>query len=166
MTESKQLMQRIEQRIAALGISRRSAAVRAGLSENALNVMRSKIDSGGHHRPRVDTIRALAPVLHTTVEWLLDGKGPEVVMPDTLPAAPQPTKRPKNARGDIDAHMDAIVGAVFAVGVELGMEITPTRLARVVRDPRISIDIESDEEMEAAVTILKMRIRRRLTAMK
>lgn len=164
MRDSKVLMQRIDQRVAAVGLSYRATAKASGLSDNAINIMRKKIASGANHHPRVDTLRALAPVLHTTVEWLINGIGPEVVMPDELSNEPHRSPR-KKAKASEDPHMDEVVAAILEIGIEVGMEITPSRMARLARDPRIALDIESDEERAPATAILKMRIKRRLLAM-
>lgn len=67
------LLNRIQERLRALGKSERGAAEEAGLSGAAIRQIRE----GKSRSPRLDTIRKLAPVLETSVEWLAFGREPE-----------------------------------------------------------------------------------------
>lgn len=67
------LPQRIQQRIEALGTNPRRVSLDAGLSSAFLtNVMGGKSKS-----PRSENLHKVAVVLKTTVEWLVNGEGPE-----------------------------------------------------------------------------------------
>lgn len=74
------VLRRIERRLAKLGLTEYSAAVKAGLSKDAIRNMRRTIE--GKDRSRrgdvaAKTVEALAPVLETTPEWLMWEVGPE-----------------------------------------------------------------------------------------
>jgi transcriptional regulator with XRE-family HTH domain len=70
---------RIEARLAKLD---RSAAeiskITSGSPDLIRNILRKERE-GRQHRPRTDTIEALARELQTTVEWLISGTGPEEI---------------------------------------------------------------------------------------
>lgn len=51
----------------------KAASFKAGLGETAVRDMLRR----ENHSPRTATLEKLAPVLQTTVEWLLTGKGEE-----------------------------------------------------------------------------------------
>lgn len=69
--EGAGLLQRIEQRLAALGMTERAASVRAFGHGSAIKNLRT----GGSASPRLDTISKLAGALETTPEWLAYGIG-------------------------------------------------------------------------------------------
>lgn len=78
----KDVYQRIEKRLKAVGLKESAAATQAGLSDSAIRNMRraveaEKWDAGVSSR----TIQLLAPVLKTTASWLLDGIEPEEIEP-------------------------------------------------------------------------------------
>lgn len=73
------VLDRIERRLAALGMSATEASVAAGLSKDGIRNMRRYIDSG--RGMTVLTLIKLAPVLKTTPGWLIDGTGPEFLAP-------------------------------------------------------------------------------------
>lgn len=63
--------ERIEERLEALGLSMKAASAAAGLGETAVrDLLRRK-----NHSPRLSTLKKLAPVLKTSVEWLMTGAG-------------------------------------------------------------------------------------------
>ena len=63
------MLHRIHERLAATGKSERGAAKEAGLSGSTIrNIREGKVAS-----PRLETLRRLAPVLDTSVEWLAFG---------------------------------------------------------------------------------------------
>lgn len=66
------LVDRINQRLAVLGLKPRTASLRAGLGADAIR----SIQRGKSHYPRTDTLAKLAPVLGTTLEYLSTGGGP------------------------------------------------------------------------------------------
>ena len=65
------LIDRINQRLAALGLKPRTASLRAGLGADAIR----SIQRGKSQYPRTDTLAKLAPVLGTTLEYLSTGTG-------------------------------------------------------------------------------------------
>lgn len=65
------LQDRIQQRLNELGLSAREASILAGLSHSYVyDLLKS-----GKQNPRADNLRALARVLKTTPEWLLERRG-------------------------------------------------------------------------------------------
>lgn len=73
------MLDRISERLAATGKSERGAAKEAGLSGSTIrNIREGKVAS-----PRLDTLRRLAPVLDTSVEWLAFGTAGESGPPAT-----------------------------------------------------------------------------------
>lgn len=72
------LIERIDRRLAATGKSAKGASREAGQSESFIKNIRL----GASKSPRAEGLQALARVLGTTIDWLTDGRGPEVVSPD------------------------------------------------------------------------------------
>ncbi len=66
------LIDRITERLAAVGLKPRTASLRAGLGADAIR----SILRGKSQYPRTDTLAKLAPVLGTTLEYLSTGQGP------------------------------------------------------------------------------------------
>lgn len=70
------VLERVEARLTALGLSANAASKEAGLSADAIrNLRRAAADPQGRQGVSTKTIMALAPVLRTSVEWLLTGEG-------------------------------------------------------------------------------------------
>jgi phage repressor protein C with HTH and peptisase S24 domain len=72
----KEILERIDERLAVVDLSESKAAKTAGLSDSAIRDMRrallaGKEDAGVSTR----TLAKLAPVLQTTAEWLMSGVG-------------------------------------------------------------------------------------------
>lgn len=65
------IISRIEQRLAALGISQREASRRAHLGESYIR----DLNRNPTQSPRVDDLRALANALETNIQWLITGTG-------------------------------------------------------------------------------------------
>lgn len=72
------LIERIDRRLAATGKSAKGASREAGQSESFIKNIRL----GASKSPRTEGLQALARVLDTTIDWLTDGRGPEVVSAD------------------------------------------------------------------------------------
>ncbi|TIW28715.1 MAG: hypothetical protein E5V63_04360 [Mesorhizobium sp.] len=72
------ILGRIDQRLTALDLKESRAAKLAGLSDSAIRDIRRAV-AGGRKNVGVSTrtLEKLAPVLETTVVWLVSGKGPE-----------------------------------------------------------------------------------------
>lgn len=74
----REVVGRVERRLEAVGLSATAASKKAGLSEDAIrNMKRAAAEQAGRKGVSTRTIAALAPVLKTTIGWLLDGDGPE-----------------------------------------------------------------------------------------
>ncbi|HWJ88535.1 MAG TPA: S24 family peptidase [Pelagibacterium sp.] len=87
----KDVLDRIESRLEALGLSATAASRHAGLSLDAIRNMRRKVQAGDIHAGVSSrTIDALAPVLGTTASWLLTGDEPnsENASPDLVATRP------------------------------------------------------------------------------
>jgi transcriptional regulator with XRE-family HTH domain len=71
----KAIYERIEGRLEAMGLSEREASLRAGLHADAIRNIRRGAEGGRAEGAGVSarTITALAPVLGTTSNWLLEG---------------------------------------------------------------------------------------------
>lgn len=65
------LIDRLNERLAAVGLRPRTASLRAGLGADAIR----SIQRGKSQYPRTDTLAKLAPVLGTTLEYLSTGFG-------------------------------------------------------------------------------------------
>lgn len=71
------VLKRVEERLAAVGMSAQAASAKAGLSKDAIRNMQRAIQQKGRAGVSTKTITALAPVLQTSVAWLLEGEGDE-----------------------------------------------------------------------------------------
>lgn len=88
----KDVLDRIESRLQALGLSATAASRSAGLSLDAIRNMRRKVQAGDIHAGVSSrTIDALAPVLGTTASWLLTGAGPSPENDPSSTIASKPT---------------------------------------------------------------------------
>lgn len=76
---------RIQSRLEAVGLSAAGASKRAGLSADGIRNIERAIRSGSHSGVSTTTLTALAPVLETTVAWLVDGDDAPAATP--LPKA-------------------------------------------------------------------------------
>lgn len=71
----KDVLARIEQRLAVMNLKPATASRKAGLSEDAIRNMQRAVEKDASQGVSTNTIFALAPVLQTTPAWLLDGTG-------------------------------------------------------------------------------------------
>jgi transcriptional regulator with XRE-family HTH domain len=69
------VFERVEIRLKKVGLSAQAASKKAGLSQDAIRNLRRAAKEKGREGVSTKTITALAPVLETSVEWLLTGKG-------------------------------------------------------------------------------------------
>ena len=77
-TMLKDILERIDARLDAVGLSESKAAKLAGLSDSAIRDMRRALKSGRRSAGvSTRTINALAPVLQTSPSWLLEATGDE-----------------------------------------------------------------------------------------
>src|SRR5271165_6718243 len=86
-----EILERIEQRLAALGLSADTASKLAGKPDAIRNIRRA-MKGGTRQGVQTATLDALAPVLQTTAEWLLAGT-------DDEPASPTPSAAPRYGQG-------------------------------------------------------------------
>jgi SOS-response transcriptional repressor LexA len=70
------VLERIEQRLAALGLTAAAASQAAGLGKDAIRNMQRARAADSRQGVSTHTLTALAPVLQTTAAWLIDGTGP------------------------------------------------------------------------------------------
>lgn len=73
-----QILDRIDQRLAKLGLSDNAASVKAG-KKDAIRNARRALNSPNRSGITLSTLEALAGALGTTVSWLADGSGAEEV---------------------------------------------------------------------------------------
>lgn len=75
----KMVLERIDKRLKALGLSDNKASEEATGSRHTLRTLRRNVADGRQRGISSETIHKFAPVLQTSVEWLLNEAGPEVV---------------------------------------------------------------------------------------
>ena len=76
----REILNRIDRRLEAVGLNESSAPVKVGLSKDAIRNIRRAVKAGDESKGvSTNTLFALAPVLETTVSWLVEEVGPEVV---------------------------------------------------------------------------------------
>lgn len=80
--ELQRVIKRIDARLKAVGMSANAASVAAGKKDAIRNLKRAAKD-GNRQGATTTTMAALAPVLKTTVQWLLEGQGVEDIAADT-----------------------------------------------------------------------------------
>jgi len=121
------LLQRIEARLKATGLSERKACLKAGLKVDAIRTIRR-----GNH-PRASTLRALAAVLGVTASYLLDAS-------EDAPAPPAAGAGSRSFAGsesmvpivELDVRAGAGGGALNADELETGQWQLPGDLVRSV----------------------------------
>lgn len=69
------VVNRIEARLKAVGLSATAASRQAGLGEDAIRNMKRALQSDDRKGVSTRTISALAPILQTSVAWLMEGIG-------------------------------------------------------------------------------------------
>lgn len=74
-TMLQDVLDRVESRLRALGLTANGASKAAGLSGDAIRNLRRAAKDGERAGVSTRTINALAPVLKTNVDWLLNGTG-------------------------------------------------------------------------------------------
>lgn len=79
------LLARIDKRLQAVGLSESRAPKLAGMSDSAIRNLRRDLAAGKQRSMNAGTLERLAPVLRTTVQWLVTGTGAEDAQ--ELPAA-------------------------------------------------------------------------------
>lgn len=123
------LLQRIESRLKATGLSERKACLKAGLKVDAIRTIRR-----GNH-PRASTLRALAAVLGVTAAYLLDASEDSPVPAQAGAGArgPQPAgDGPMVPIVELDVRAGAGGGALNGEELETGQWQLPGDLVRAV----------------------------------
>lgn len=78
-----QVLARIDKRLKAVNLAESTAAVKAGLSDSAIRNMRRAVAANKQQGASIKTLSKLAPVLQTSVTWLMEESGPEIVTNST-----------------------------------------------------------------------------------
>jgi transcriptional regulator with XRE-family HTH domain len=112
--EVQALLDRIVSRLDAVGKSERAAAEEAGLSGSTIrNIREGKVAS-----PRLDTIRKLATVLDTSVEWLAFGSENLGTFGGTSKQTDKPRSSPRRSSPDAEpTELTLITGKMVAVPI-------------------------------------------------
>jgi hypothetical protein len=88
-----QILARIEERLIAVGLTANRASILAGKKDAIRNIRRAVHEGAPNRRGvRTGTLETLAPVLKTTTQWLLEGRGEadeaaRIAADDTIPVA-------------------------------------------------------------------------------
>jgi hypothetical protein len=151
--ELAEILARIESRLSAVRLSASKASLKAG-KPDAIRNMRRAVKEGRQGSVTVETISALAPVLRTTVEWLLTGQGKQEA-DELLELVPADKLNPLT-----DAEVTIAVAWAFQA-LEDGITETEARiLARaVVRAIRMPDTPEPDKRrlIETGVRLFSAR---------
>jgi transcriptional regulator with XRE-family HTH domain len=108
--ELHRMLQRIDRRLEALGLSQDAASKRAGKPDFIRN-LRRRVEDDAPYQPKAETIAALARELRTTTSWLVDEIGPE----DTDEESPSiPVKGKVGAGGLVIPVDDTEIGRIPA----------------------------------------------------
>lgn len=78
--KASELLARIQRRLKAVGLTE-SAACNLAKKPDLIRNIRKAVRAKESYDPRAGSIEALAPVLRTTAEWLINESGPEEVAP-------------------------------------------------------------------------------------
>lgn len=78
------LLARIDKRLEAVGLSESRAPQLAGMSDSTIRNLRRDLAAGKRRSMNTGTLGKLAPVLKTTVQWLLTGAGVEDTLERTV----------------------------------------------------------------------------------
>ena len=76
---TKDLYERIEQKLSDLKMSARAASLASGKGSDVIRNLQRAVRSNSEFEFRTGTLEALANVLQTSPEWLLSGSGPDIV---------------------------------------------------------------------------------------
>lgn len=126
------LKDRIQQRLDALGLSARAASLMATGSDGTIrNILTDKSAD-----PRLGTLQKLAPVLGTTVEWLLYG---DTAQTPQVPGEPEATRVDQRMPGQVEMPRDLPVwgsaaGSIINSNIE-GVHIFTGEPVDFVRRP-------------------------------
>lgn len=107
------LLNRIEKRLSAVELSQTAAEHRAN-STSLIKNIRAAVKAGRQYDPGAEKLQRLAPILRTTVAWLMDGEGPEelsqvnaaraVLEEATLRSSRKPQRNEPGHIREIDIH--------------------------------------------------------------
>ena len=129
-SSGKDIIERIDRRLDALGVSQNSASVRAGLSRDAIRSVRRNIESRRGTGVSSETLKKLAPALQTSVVWLLTGEGPETVADG---AEVEPAEENISAVARTDADPDQEMGRTDTALRQAGLDgADPLNVKRIL----------------------------------
>ncbi|WP_128755465.1 hypothetical protein [Metarhizobium album] len=74
-----EILDRVDRRLDAVGMTAAEACLKAGLSRTFLSLTRRAVSKGKAHGGSVTLFHRLASVLDTSVGWLIDGSGAEQI---------------------------------------------------------------------------------------
>lgn len=81
----KAILDRIESRLQALGLSASTASVMAGLSKDAIRNLQRAVEAGKEDAgASTTTILKLAPILKTSASWLIEGREDDYRAPEAV----------------------------------------------------------------------------------
>lgn len=121
----EQLIKRLDQRLAAMGLSARAASLAATGKPDTIR----DIKAGKSRNPRFQTIQQLARVLETTPDWLLGADSPAPVEPPGVPV-----DLPMSSGRDLPVYglaAGSVLGALTMTSDPVEYVPTPPGLARV-----------------------------------
>jgi len=135
------VLERVEQRLKAVGLSAQAASLKAGLSKDAIRNMQRAVQQKGRAGVSTRTITALAPVLDTTVSWLLTGENdngdhePSASVVKTKPNASFPPRYQEFPQGQTVPLLGQTAGGpngrFILNGTEVGRVFCPPMLEGV-----------------------------------
>lgn len=102
------VVRRIDEKLAERKLNATKASKEAGLSADAIRNMKRALKTGSHSGVSIKTLSALAPVLDTTVGWLLDGEPASDIRPDPIYVADDPSD-PDPVDPDWDGQAAALI---------------------------------------------------------
>lgn len=122
--ELRAVVDRVERRLKAVEKSAAAASREAGLSEDAIRNMKRALEGGGRKGVSTATISALAPVLRTSMGWLLNGEGSEDAQ-TVAPAGGVGVWGKIGARAEVHPFTDYSSDPMYEI--ELPPTVDPTR---------------------------------------
>ncbi|CAB4145863.1 hypothetical protein UFOVP1204_52 [uncultured Caudovirales phage] len=73
------ILHRVDQRLVKLGLNDNRASTLAGKKDSIRNLRRAVAQKGNRRSLNSETLAAWAPVLKTSIAWLMTGEGPETM---------------------------------------------------------------------------------------
>jgi hypothetical protein len=132
-------LDRIDDRLATLGLTHRQASIMSGMSDDLLRTQRKQWLKRSQHGMNPSTMLKLAAALCTSTQWLLRGEGPKEINGNGHPdLVENVSERPRKTRRNFLPVIDKIVADVW-VGVHKGVD-SALSTTTIPSDPRYSHD--------------------------